>query len=153
MNPVLGAARRAIDPASWVNAYKNISPIDLFNQSQMKKLSDYYNQNGFVNTAKKVFDGYMGGGRMSFGPGRSSSDNSVVARQRKMALGIGAGLAAGNMLFPDSFITNTGNLAAGGAMHGAISSALYARHKGIGIGYGAWAGLNMLKSGNQLGPF
>lgn len=146
--------RKMFDPKAWKGLYEAVSPIDLFNASQRGKLADFYKTNGLQATAKEMFKGYFAGAENQFntglGGGRAAD---ILASRRRAVAGVGGGLLLSNLIAPDSFISGTANLAAAGVMHSAIGGALYGMKPGLGIGYGAWAGLNLLKTGNNIGPF
>lgn len=133
--------------------FNAINPLDMFNANQMQKLKAFHSSNGIVRTTSEMFNGYFSGSQLSFGPSMSKTSQEYT---RKARVGASLGLAAYGLsqtVFADSAIENVADFAVGVGMHGAITSALYKKKPGYGIGYGAWAGLNIMRRGNQLGPF
>lgn len=146
-------AKNMFNPGFWAEtarAAAPFNPIDLFNGSQRTKLMQYFKSKGAAGFASDYF-----GGKTMFGMGGLVGGTAEsVARTRKLAAGGMLGLGAANMIAPDSFVTSAGNFGLGLSLHGTIANALFqSGRKGLGVGYGAWAGLNMLRSGDNFGPF
>ena len=84
---------------------------------------------------------------------------SAAMRRRRMltrrgvAAGVGAYVAGKTLFGSDNAVTTTAGtgLALGG--HGAVMGLIGSAYPVAGAAYGAWSGLNMLRPGNNLGPF
>lgn len=144
---------KATNPSFWADdVYKAVSPLDLFNKDQRQKLTAFYSSNGLTTTASKMFDGFFAGKELPFGMASGGKTAEQVAKYRKTAAGVGAGLLAINAFAPDSLVDRAADLATGGILHGTIGRALQNLNKPLGMGYMGWAGINALRSGNNLGP-
>ncbi len=137
--------------SKFINA---INPIDMFNATQMKKLQAHYKNEGLLKTASAMFENYFQGGKTAFGPDTPATTSYEYAKRARIgtALGIG-GYALSQTLFENTAIDSVADFVAGAGLHSGITAALFSKNKKYGLGYGAWAGLNMLRKGDNFGPF
>jgi hypothetical protein len=160
-----------------------MSPIELFNSNQLQKLKGeahkLMTQNKpremtsmFFDTMKTnirdkmasykkggpgiagfadYFSGYSLGDEMSkIAPG-DLKFRSIARKTTGAAL---LGYMGSNMLFGrENPISNTIGFGANVGMHAGIGSLLGMVHPFVGVGYMGLSGINMLRSGNNLGPF
>jgi len=73
---------------------------------------------------------------------------------RRTVLGaMGASTAASYMMGSDNAVSNTVGFAQQGLVHAGVSAGLGAYKPGLGAAYAGWAGLNMMRRGDNFGPF
>lgn len=131
-----------------------VNPIDMFNANQMQKLEAYYKNNGLLKTTSAMFDQYFSRRQTEFGPKIPNTSTQDYVKKARIGLGAGiAGYALSQTLFEDTFVERAADFAAGVGIHTGIGAGLYGYKPALGIGYGAWAGLNLLRRGNNFGPF
>jgi hypothetical protein len=93
----------------------------------------------------------MGMGGLHATPAAARRQNMLA---RRAVLGAMGAYAGGNLLLGrDNSISNTAGAGLSVGLHGTIMGALGTRNPAAGMAYGAWAGLNALRPGNNFGPF
>jgi len=162
--------------------FEAVTPIDLFNQQQTAKLS-YTFSNALQNPSMKNFRTYAGevgqavgaaqarysaAGRpmnmaeyfqgYKFDRAAATFTPGELATNRAVRIGAAASLAAygaSSMVFgEDSIPAKVSGGALGMAVHGGIAKALYTKtHPMIGVAYGGLGLVNMMRKGDNLGPF
>lgn len=149
-----------------------ISPIELFNANQVKKLVGPRAKNseligaafGMIkdNIGKAIsgsgmpghanighyFEGYNIGENLS-----SIADSTVALRKKYRQMAAAGAMVYGGSQLLGGLPARATNFAAQAGIHGVIASALYKVNPTVGIGYAGWGAYNATRSGDNIGPF